>query len=132
MVGQIENDVGVISGSPVGVVDLGSTKDVTRKGKSRSGHDRRQHGDEVLVVQSHLGDVGSHVLDFGVGCCFGQSNVEEACDGGVADDPVQCLQHVPFHLRKHVVVVERAAHGLEFLDGGHTLLAVAVLGGDEK
>ena len=50
----------------------------------------------------------------------------------MADHPVESLKNVPFHLSEHVVVVKGAAHGLELLDGWHTLLAVTVLGGDEE
>lgn len=84
------------------------------------------------MVKSHLGDVCSHVLHLSIGCGLGEGNLKEASHGRVTDDPVQGLQNMPFHLCEHVVVVERAAHGLQFLDGGHTLFTVAVLGGNEQ
>ncbi len=60
------------------------------------------------------------------------SEVQEAGDRRVTDNPVQGLQNMPLHLGEHVVVVKRAAHGLELPNGGHTLLAVSVLRCDQE
>ena len=50
----------------------------------------------------------------------------------MTDDPVEGLQNMPLHLGEHLIVVERAAHGLELPYGGHTVFLVAVLGSNEK
>lgn len=63
---------------------------------------------------------------------LGHSEIEEARDGRVTNDPVDGLQHMPLHLSEHVIVVEGAAHGLELPNRGHALLLVTVLGGNEQ
>ena len=39
-----------------------------------------------------------------------ECQLQKASDRRVTDDPVESLQDVPFHLSKHVIVVEGAAH----------------------
>ena len=39
---------------------------------------------------------------------------------------------MPLHLHEHVVIVERATHGLQFLDRGDLLFAISVLGSDQE
>lgn len=39
---------------------------------------------------------------------------------------------MPLHLGEHVIIVERAAHRLEFPNGRDTLLSVAIFGSDEE
>lgn len=50
----------------------------------------------------------------------------------MTDDPVEGLKDMPFHLGKHLIIVERAAHGLQLPDCGHTFLAVTVFGSDQE
>jgi hypothetical protein len=39
---------------------------------------------------------------------------------------------MPFHLDEHVIVVQGAAHGLEFPDGWHTILLVTIFGRNQQ
>lgn len=39
---------------------------------------------------------------------------------------------MPLHLREHLVVIKRAAHGLELPYGRDTVFLVAILGSDEQ
>lgn len=84
------------------------------------------------MEQGNLRNVKGHVLDFGVVGSFGECNLEEGVHGWVSNNPVQGLQNVPFHLSEHLVIVERAAHRLQLPNGGHAVLLVAILGGNEE
>jgi len=66
VVGQTDDCLRVVSTRPVGVACLGSGQDASRKGKGGSGEDGWPGGDELLVEEGNLGDVESHVLNFGI------------------------------------------------------------------
>ena len=50
----------------------------------------------------------------------------------MANGPAEGIEDMPLHLREHLFVVERAAHGLELADEGDALLLVAILGSDQE
>ena len=44
----------------------------------------------------------------------------------MSNEPVNGLQNMPFHLSEHIVVIECAAHGLQFLDRGYPVLTISI------
>ena len=60
------------------------------------------------------------------------SMLQEGINSRVSNSPSKGLKHMPFHLSEHIVIVEGAAHGLQFLDGRHAVLLVIVLGRNEQ
>ena len=132
MVGQTNDCLGVVSTRPICVACLRSGQDTSRKGEGGSGKDRWSSRDELLVEESDLGDVKSHVLNLSIVGGLRQGDLEEGIYRGVTNDPVKSLQNVPLHLGEHFIVVQRAAHGLELPNSRDTVLLVAVLGGNEQ
>lgn len=84
------------------------------------------------MEQGKLQDVESHVLHFRIEDLVEDGNLQKTVHSGVANGPLQGRKDVPLHLGEHVIIVERAAHGLELLDGGHPVLLVVELRGDEE
>ena len=132
VVGDVEHDLRIVLCRPLIVARHWTVEDAPRKSQRRACHGRRTHWYELLVVERDLGDVPRHMLQLCVDGTLSQSQLQEARDGRMADDPVKRLQHVPLHLSEHIVVVERAAHGFQFADCGYALFLITVLGGDEE
>lgn len=84
------------------------------------------------MEEGDLGHVQGHVLDFSIVGGFREGDLEEGVDSGVPNNPIECLQNVPFHLSEHLVVVERTTHGLQLSNSGHPVFLVTVLSSDEK
>lgn len=83
-----------------------------------------KHGD--------FADITSHMFHLRVREGIVQGDLKKGIDSGMSDDPTKRLQYVPLHLSEHIVLVQRAAHGLQLLDGWDAVLAVSVFGGDQK
>ena len=124
-------DGGVELGRPIRVRGHGPAKDVPCQGQGRARHDGRPNADEILVEESNLGQVSCHRLDLGVKVDLLKDHLQKALDGRMADRPAQRLQNMPFHLDEHILVVQVAAHRLEFPDRWHPVLLVPILGSDE-
>lgn len=62
VVGEVEHDLRVVTGSPFRVARLLATDDASCERKSRPCHDRWAHRDEFLVVKGDLSQVPGHVL----------------------------------------------------------------------
>ncbi|KFY69666.1 hypothetical protein V496_00072 [Pseudogymnoascus sp. VKM F-4515 (FW-2607)] len=58
--------------------------------------------------------------------------LKEAVDSGMADAPFKDIQDVPLCLYNHLLVIQRAALGMQLFNHGHAVLLVTVLGGDEQ
>ena len=50
----------------------------------------------------------------------------------MSNEPVNGLQNMPFHLGEHIIVIECAAHGLELLNRGYSVLAISIFGRHEQ
>lgn len=115
--------------------DIGDVENVAGEGERSPCHDRWTGTKELFVEKSNLEDVLSHrlclLLIAGVVEAW-ERQLEEAVNGRVSNHPLEGLKYVPFHLDKHVFVVERAAHQLELMKGWNTVLLVAILGSDEE
>ena len=44
----------------------------------------------------------------------------------MSNKPVNGLQNMPFHLGEHIIVIECAAHGLELLNRGYSVLTISI------
>ena len=116
----------------VRIHDLGAAQDTTGQGEGSTGHDGGLAADEVLVVHGNLSQVQGHVLNLCVVGRLIQGEFQPCVDGRMADGPTQGVEDVPLHLGEHLLVVERAAHGLQLTDKGDAVLLVTVLGGDQE
>lgn len=84
------------------------------------------------MEQGDFRDVERQVLNLCIIRAIHDSHLQEVVDRGMTDGPAQSLQHMPLHLDEHVIVVKRAAHRLELLDGRNTILLVTILGSNEQ
>lgn len=84
------------------------------------------------MVQGNLAQVGGHVLHLFVVLLFGNHELGEEVDSGVANGPLESVQDVHLHLRKHAGIVQAAAHVVELMNLRNPVLLVTILGCDEK
>lgn len=84
------------------------------------------------MVQGNLANVCRHVFDLPAIPFLGRNQLGEEVDGGVSNVPVQSVENVHFHLREHAGIVKSAAHVVELIDLGDSILLVSILGGDQK
>ena len=122
----------VVLGSPFRVTRLRSVEDATREGQRCSGQVRRRLRHELAVEETDFQDIQRQVFNFRLVRGVHDGNLKKAVDSWVSDGPTQGLQDVPLHLNEHVIVIQRAAHRLQFPNGGHTILLVAILGSNKK
>ena len=132
LLGQSHQRHRVVLRGPLRVPGLGSVEDAPREGQRGPSEVGGWLRNKLPVEQGDLRNVQSHVLYLGIIRGIQDGDLQEAIHGGVSDGPPQGLQDVPFHLDEHVVIVERATHGLQFLDCGHTVLLVPILGCDQE
>ena len=123
---------GVVLGGPFRVTRLRPVEDATRESQGCSGQVRRRPGHELAVEETDFQDVQRQVFNFRLVRGVHDGNLKKAVDSWVSDSPTQGLQDVPLHLNEHVIVIQRAAHRLQFPNGGHTILLVTILGSNEK
>lgn len=84
------------------------------------------------MIQRDFEDVERQILGFGVINCVLDGHPEEAVRCRMTNRPAKRGQDVPFHLQKHIVIVEGTAHGLEFFDCWDLLFLVPILCSDEQ
>lgn len=122
----------IVVRSPFGVTRLRPIQDAARESQGCPGKVSRRLGHELPVEEGNLEDVQCKMLYFRVVGSIDDGDLKKAVDSRVSNGPSQRLQNVPLHLDEHVVIVQRAAHRLQLLDCGNTVLLVSVLGGDEE
>lgn len=68
-------------------------------------HDGRFALDKVFVIKGDLAEVKSHVLHFNIVRTLPHLNVHPSVDRRAAHRPVQRIQHMPFHLGEHLLII---------------------------
>lgn len=117
---------------PLSIIDLWSSQYRTRESKRGARHDRGLGGNEVSVVQGDLTEVGSHMLNLSVVSLLGNDQLSKEVDGRVSDSPLKSVENVHLHLSEHSRVVQSTAHVVQFVDLGHAILLVTVLGSNKE
>ena len=84
------------------------------------------HGD-LANVQSQVFNLWVLVLR-----SFQQCELQPAIRSRVTNMPFQRIQNMPFHLREHLLVVERTAHRLQFPNQRDSFLLIPILSRDQK
>lgn len=113
---------------------VGHAQNVVGQGSGARGHERGRKGEKGAGVEGNLAQVAGHVSHGGGdgGRVGAKNQVQVGVGGGVADGPLESVEHVALHLAEHVLLVGTAAHVFEVRDCGHTALFVLVLGGDPQ